>query len=45
MTEQDKIDLFEKHVGAELAGDLDTTMATMSDNPHAGDIPCLSSTC
>ncbi|MET0539754.1 MAG: ester cyclase [Xanthobacteraceae bacterium] len=34
MTQQAMIDLFEKHVSAELAGDLDTTMATMSDNPH-----------
>lgn len=27
-------DLLERHVRAELDGDLDTTMATMSDNPH-----------
>ena len=27
-------DLLERHVKAELDGDLDTTMATMSDNPH-----------
>ena len=26
--------LLERHVKAELDGDLDTTMATMSDNPH-----------
>ncbi|MEP6890439.1 MAG: ester cyclase [Nitrospirota bacterium] len=27
-------DLLDRHVKAELDGDLDTTMATMSDNPH-----------
>jgi carboxymethylenebutenolidase len=32
--QQAMIDLFEKHVNAELAGDLDTTMSTMTDNPH-----------
>jgi carboxymethylenebutenolidase len=36
LTEQqeDMLALFEKHVAAELAGDLDTNMATMSDTPH-----------
>lgn len=33
--------LFEKHVGAELAGDLDTTMYTMSDNPHLHNVPTM----
>lgn len=32
--QQAMVDLFERHVKAELDGDLDTTMATMSDNPH-----------
>jgi len=32
--QQQMVALFEKHVGAELAGDLDTTMATMSDDPQ-----------
>ena len=27
-------DLFAQHMDAELAGDLETTMATMTDNPH-----------
>src|SRR5436305_8222954 len=27
-------DLFERHMQAELDGDLETTMATMVDNPH-----------
>jgi carboxymethylenebutenolidase len=33
------INLLEKHVQAELAGDLDTTMATMSENPHLLNVP------
>ena len=32
-------DLFEKHIQAELDGDLETTMATMTDNPHLINIP------
>ncbi len=39
--QQQMIALFEKHVGAELAGDLDTTMDTMSDNPHLHNIPTM----
>src|SRR5579862_6060007 len=35
------INLFEKHVGAELAGDLETTMATMSEDPHLNHVPVL----
>ena len=31
-------DLLERHVKAELDGDLDTTMATMSDNPHVHNV-------
>lgn len=33
--------LFEEHVGAELAGDLDTTMATMSVAPHLNHVPTM----
>lgn len=33
--------VFEKHVGAELAGDLDATMATMSDAPHLNHVPTM----
>lgn len=33
--------LFEKHVGAEFEGDLDTTMATMSDDPHLNHVPTM----
>lgn len=35
------INLLEKHVDAELQGDLDTTMATMSEDPHLFNIPTL----
>ncbi len=41
MTPQEMIDLFQKHVNAELAGDLDTTMATMSANPHLNHVPTM----
>ena len=33
--------LFERHVDAELAGDLKTTMATMIDNPHLTNVPSM----
>ncbi len=33
--------LFEKHVAAELEGDLDTTMATMCDDPHLHNVPTM----
>ena len=33
------IALFERHVEAELAGDLDTTMNTMTDDPHLTNVP------
>src|ERR1700722_13990665 len=39
--QQQMVALFEKHVGAELAGDLDTTMATMSEDPHLNHVPTM----
>jgi carboxymethylenebutenolidase len=39
--QQQMVALFEKHVGAELAGDLDTTMLTMSDTPHLNHVPTM----
>jgi carboxymethylenebutenolidase len=33
--------LFQKHVGAELAGDLETTLNTMSGDPHLNHVPTL----
>lgn len=41
MTPQAMIDLFQKHVNAEMAGDLETTMATMGDNPHLNHVPTM----
>jgi carboxymethylenebutenolidase len=41
MSQQAMIDVFKKHVEAELAGDLDTTMATMSATPHLTNVPTL----
>ena len=34
-------DLFERHMQAELDGDLETTMATMVDDPHLNHVPVL----
>jgi carboxymethylenebutenolidase len=39
--EQVMADLFAQHMGAELAGDLETTMATMTDNPHLINVPSM----
>jgi len=39
--QQAMLDLFQKHVNAELAGDLETTMATMTDNPHLTNAPLV----
>jgi len=39
--QQQMVGLFEQHVGAELAGDLDATMATMSDDPHLNHVPTM----
>ena len=39
--QQEMVALFEKHVGAELDGDLDTTMATMTDDPHLHNVPTM----
>ncbi len=39
--QQQMVALFERHVGAELEGDLDTTMATMSDDPHLNHVPTM----
>jgi carboxymethylenebutenolidase len=33
--------LFQQHVGAELAGDLDTTIDTMCDNLHLNHVPTM----
>ena len=38
---QAMVDLFDKHVGAELAGNLDATMATMTDTPYLNHLPTM----
>ncbi len=39
--QQAMVALFQQHVDAELAGDLDTTMNTMSDDPHLHNVPTM----
>ena len=45
LTDQNLIDsvdaIFAEHMNAELAGDLDKTMATMSENPHIVNVPTM----
>jgi carboxymethylenebutenolidase len=37
--QQTMVALFQQHVDAELCGDLETTMATMSADPHLNHVP------
>jgi carboxymethylenebutenolidase len=39
--QQAMVALFQRHVNAELAGDLDTTMATMTDEPHLNHVASM----
>jgi len=39
--QQDMVALFQRHVEAEIAGDLATTMATMTDDPHLNHVPSM----
>lgn len=39
--QQAMVALFQQHVGAELAGDLDTTLNTMSGDPHLNHVPTM----
>jgi carboxymethylenebutenolidase len=39
--QQGMVELFQKHVDAELAGDLDMTMATMTEEPHLNHVPSM----
>ena len=39
--QQAMVELFQKHVGAELAGDLDMTMETMTQDPHLNHVPSM----
>lgn len=38
---QAMVDTFERHVGAEMTGDLETTMATMTDDPYVYHVPVM----
>lgn len=39
--QQALLELFQKHVAAELAGDLETTMDTMTDEPHLTNVALI----
>lgn len=39
--QQKLVSIFEQHMNAELNGDLETTMATMSDDPHLNHVPVM----
>ena len=39
--QQAMLDLFQRHVQAELDGDIETTMATMTDSPHLTNVPLI----
>ncbi len=39
--QQAMLDVFQKHVKAELDGDLETTMATMTGHPHLNHVPVM----
>ena len=39
--QQAMVAFFQRHVDAELAGDLETTMATMTDNPHLNHVATM----
>jgi carboxymethylenebutenolidase len=40
-TQQAMVALFQQHVDAELRGDLETTMATMTAHPHLNHVPVM----
>lgn len=35
------VELFQQHVNAEMVGDIETTMATMTDDPHLNHVPVM----
>jgi carboxymethylenebutenolidase len=35
------VELFDRHMDAELSGDLETTLATMTSNPHLVNVPSM----
>jgi carboxymethylenebutenolidase len=40
-TQQAMLDTFQQHMTAELTGDLEATMDTMTDNPHLNHVPVM----
>jgi carboxymethylenebutenolidase len=40
-SQQAMLDVFQKHVKAELDGDIETTRATMTDHPHLNHVPVM----
>jgi carboxymethylenebutenolidase len=40
-SQQAMLDIFQQHVNAELLGDIETTMATMTDNPYLNHVPVM----
>ncbi len=41
VAEQAMIGLFQQHVAAEMKGNIETTMATMTDEPHLNHVPTM----
>lgn len=39
--QQNMVEVFERHMNAELNGDLETTMETMSEDPHLNHVPIM----
>jgi carboxymethylenebutenolidase len=39
--QQGMLETFQQHMTAEMTGDLDATMATMTDNPHVNHVPVM----
>ena len=39
--QQKMLEVFEQHLNAEMTGDIETTMATMSDDPHLNHVPVM----
>jgi carboxymethylenebutenolidase len=35
------LEMFQRHMAAELTGDIDTTMDTMTDDPHVNHVPVI----
>jgi carboxymethylenebutenolidase len=40
-TQQAMLETFQQHMTAELAGDIEATMGTMTDNPHVNHVPVM----